>query len=212
MSTITEYANDLERDLLQAHELLEGGLKHAVKALKQSAKNAGKKAESSEIAKLKVLASISDEAITEIETRAGVINYLEAEEPIASLDEFDRVTESLCKSLTEARSKLSQVERIGDDLHKHSSSELVNAWNKLHIQIEMVRLHLALDALETDSSLAEIRTNLEDAFAHAAQTAQHDHEQSKHGLSSAIEKLGDLAKTASRSIRVLFDGSKSRED
>jgi hypothetical protein len=212
MSTITEYANDLERDLLQAHELLEGGLKRAINSLKQSAKNVGKKADASEVAKLKALVSISDDAITEVETRAGIINYLEAEEPIASLDEFDRLTAPLSKALTEARSKFIQVERIGDELHKHSRTELVDAWQKLHIQLEMVRLHLALDALETDSSLAEIRTELGQAFAAAARTAQHDHEQSEYGLWSTVAKLGDLTKTAGRSIQVLFDGSIRRED
>ncbi len=216
MSTITEYANNLERDLLQSHELLKGGLKHAIKELKHSAKEAGKKADSTEVAKLKALESISEEAIDQVEEKLGIINYLEAEEEIDSLEEFDRLTNPLSEALTQARATLVQVEKIGDDLHNRSGSDLGsdldNAWHKLHVQLEMVRLHLALEALETDTSLEEIRAQLASAFAEAAQKAPQDWEQSENILWKAFSTIGDLTKTAGRSLNLLFDGTKKAED
>lgn len=208
MSAITEYANDLERDLLQAHELLKGGLKHAIQELKRSAKEAGKKADSTEIAKLKALEAISDNAIDRVEERIGVINYLDAEEAINSLEEFDRLTNPLIEALKQAKTTINQVEKIGDELHKRVGSDLNGAWHELQVQLEVVRLHLALDALETDSSLKEIRAELASALAEAARTAPKDREQSESLLLKTFSTMGGLTKTAGGFLSALFDGTK----
>lgn len=207
MSTITEYGNELGSDLLQAHELLKGGLKHAVKELRRSAKEAGEKVDSAEIARLKAIESISDEAIEDVGEKLGFINYLEAEGDIDTLEKFDRLTGPLSEALTEARKTLAGIEEIGEDLHRSVGRDLNKAWHDLHIQLEMVRLHLALDELETDTSLEDIRADLATAFAEAARKAPQDWEQSRSLLKRAFQDLGDLATTTGTFLGVLFDGT-----
>lgn len=168
-NTLTDYRDTIETDLLEAKQLLRSGLGLALKKLNQVTNSAELLMRSSASAELKALEDLGEEAIDNIQSKLGELNYLTAEGDIKSVEDFERVTAPLSDLLATARRKLAKIDEIGQrELGEPQSSEIAKAWRDLHLHIEIVRFELSLTETKSVEEADKIRAAFENEMQSAA--------------------------------------------
>ncbi len=146
-AALRDYETSLEANILDCQRMLRLGLEAGLKQLQETQNEARIFTKSAEL-DLRKIAGEAEADIAAVQKQLGKLNYLLAEDAhfINSPEEFAPWRDRITKALHEAYDSVKQLD-LQEDTEWHTNrSVLIEAWSKLHQQLEIIHARLALDS------------------------------------------------------------------
>lgn len=188
---LLELERKLESDIIECRHLLELGLDEALDVLKRTCDEAGLSAiDTAE--RLKKMADQSCEHIKTVQKSLGMLNLamngfvLTDGLTLENINTFDTWRDRVLSELHTAQEALLQIQLEGDVGWK---LELMDVWRRFRHQLEVIRVHMALDEQHAEEELQAERKRLLQRVTELGD----DIERNPHEVRKLLHQLGSEA-------------------
>ncbi len=188
---IDQYIGNIEKNILEAKQLLEQGHEASLQLLRNHISNATRVHRKLAAREIDDAITSENEALQDIEKCIGEMDFLNAHHKIEDMACFDELFDHLSTALSHARARTGIVSRSSEGHLAEFEPELRTAWENLHRTLEVVRLEIAMASNKLYEDTPELRHQLTEVFRKAAQ-AKEDKER-KDLLYSARQFFDDEA-------------------